>query len=247
MSIVIVTISFAALYSISTDYEYDTYTRIVDGEEAVNIDPREFEDEEDLLVSMAVDYFNVLSANDHIVGWINVPEVGYYPVMAYENNSFYLTHNEYDRYWGNGSIFMNTNSQFSFLDTALLHGHHIRNGKMFGSLVKYKDTKFFQKNDLVLVFDGENYYYYKPYTVFLLKDGVEYLTQNGLSEENRLEYMTSLYRRSSVKMEAGITPNLSEQILFLQTCDYTFTDARLVVGFYKVKTIQYDPLIHGPF
>lgn len=240
-------LAFAMVYSISVDYIYDTYIRITETNETIEIDPRQFEDEDELLRQMAIDYFNIKNKNEHIIGWINVPEIGYYPVMAYDNNTFYLDHDEYDRKWGNGSIFMNTESLHSFSDTALLHGHHIKNGRMFGSLVKYKDERFFQKNDVTLVFDGEYYYYYKQYTTFLLKDGKEWLIQHGLNEIEREEYMASLYRRSMVKMEEGLKPDLKEQMLFLQTCDYTYTDARLIVGFYRVKTVKYNPAIHGPF
>ena len=247
VSLILTTLAFAMVYSITVDYEYETYIRINEHNEEVEIDPRTFEDEDELLRQMAYDYFNVKNKNDNLIGWLNVPNIGYYPVMATDNNSFYLNHDEYDKYWGNGSVFMNTESLHSFVDTALLHGHHIRNGKMFGSLVKFKDEKFFQKNDLSLIFDGENFYYYKQYTTFLLKDGEEWIKQHGLNEVEREEYMSSLYRRSMVKMEEGLEPNLKEQMLFLQTCDYTFTDARLIVGFYRVRTIPYNPAIHGPF
>lgn len=247
ISCILLLISFASVYNTTVDYEYETYIRITETEKIEEIDPREFQNEDELLKNMAIDYFNVQSKNDKIVGWLNVPNIAYYPVMAYSDNQFYLTHNEYDRYSGNGIPFMNIESNYTFKDISLVHAHCCKSGKMFGKLRYYKDTKFFQKNDLICVFDGEYFYYYKPFSVFLIKDGVEFLKQKSLNESERLSYFESIYERSMTKMEEEIVPDLTAQILYLQTCDYTFTDARLIVASYCVRTIAYDPIIHGPF
>lgn len=248
-SFIILVVAFAAVYCSSTDFIYETYTRVITTTTEIveEIDPRTFQNEDELLKNMVIDFFNIKSKNDHIIGWLNVPNVGYFPVMAYSDNQFYLNHNEYDKYHANGTIFMNTASEFSFSDMALVHGHRLRSGKLFGTLKQYKDKKFFQQNDLILVFDGEYFYYYKPFSVFLVEDGVEYIKQSGLPGEERTAYLESIYKRSTVKMEEGLTPNLEEQILYLQTCDYSFDNARLIVATYRVRTIKYDPEIHGVF
>lgn len=243
LSICIMILSFSSLYVVSEE-DYQTYTRhdVSTGEDVV-VDPRDFPEEdgdEELMKQMAYDYFNLKGENDHCIGWLNIPDMGYYPVMAYTDNQFYLTHDDHDRYFTNGAIFMNTNSLFSFSDTALLHGHKLRSGKMFGNLNYYLENDFFQNNKEVLVFDGKFFYYYKQYTVFLVQDGVESITQNGLNETQRLEYMTSLYNRSRINMKDGENPLLENQMLFLQTCNYSFHDARLVVGLYATKAIQYE-------
>lgn len=240
---IVMLFSFASIYVVIED-DYQKYTRhdISTGED-VEVDPRDFpkdNNDNELLKQMAYDYFNLKEQNSHCIGWLNIPDIGYYPVMAYTDNQFYLTHNDQDKYSTNGAIFMNTASEFSFKDTALLHGHKLRSGKMFGNLDYYLQEKFFQNNGMVLVFDGEFFYYYKQYTVFLLKDGVESITQHGLDKDERLEYMTSLYNKSRISLKNGENPNLENQMLFLQTCNYSFEDARLVVGLYATKAIQYE-------
>lgn len=238
LAVFLLTLAFAAVYSCVNDYEYEIYIDRTSTEKTT-IDPRELQGDDELMKKMARDYFNLKAKNKHVVGWINVPNVCYYPIMMGKDNQFYLNHNEYDRYWPNGSIYMNTASGGSFDDMVLLHGHHLRSGRMFGMLEKFKNKGFFQNNDMTLVFDGTNFYYYKQYTVFLTKDGTR-LIRVGLEPDKRLEYFTGLYKKSMHPMSEGLTPDLTVAMLYLQTCDYTFHDARISVGMHRTRTIPYE-------
>lgn len=232
------TLAFAAVYSCVNDYEYEIYIDRTNTEKTT-IDPREIQNDDELMEKMARDYFRLKSKNKHVAGWINVPNVCYYPIMLGKDNQFYLTHNEYDRYWSNGSIFMNTASGGNFDDMVLLHGHHLRSGRMFGCLEKFKNRNFFQNNDMALVFDGLNFYYYKQYTVFLMKDGNS-LVKHMDDPEKRLSYFAGLYKKSMFPMSEGLSPDLTAPMLYLQTCDYTFHDARISVGMYRTRTVPYS-------
>lgn len=233
-------LSFASIYITSVDYEYATYVRVDEetGEEEI-VDTRDY-DEDELRTQMAFDYFNLKKQNSDTVAWLNVPNIGYYPIVAAEDNQFYLNHDEYKRNSSLGCPFLNTKSEKSFKDVALIHGHHIKNGRIFGSLKKYKDTEFFQTNDLICVFDGEYYYYYKPFTVFLYEDGEANLFKFGLVDTFRTKYVDRLLERSLAKMEVGAEINPHNQIIFLTTCDYQFTNARLCVGGIMVEQIKYE-------
>jgi sortase B len=224
----------------STDYQYQTYVRVdpVTKEETV-IDAREFNEYDELMEQMATDYFNIYDVNSDIVGWLNIPNIGYYPVTMGEDNQYYLTHNEYKEAATAGIPFMNTASGGSFKDIALIHGHHMKNGSMFGSLSKYKDEMFFQTNDKITVFDGEYLYVYQPFSVTLYEDGTGVPKVNSMTKEERLEYLNSLKDASMVKMADGVEIDLNNQILFLSTCDYTFTNARLLVGSVMVEKYKY--------
>ncbi len=245
-SVLITTIALAAVYSVTEDIPYESYERIVEEETQV-IDAREFSDAEELLLNMVIDYTNGKKANDNLIAWLNIPNAGYYPIMFGKDNQFYLKHNQYDKYSYAGSIFMNTNSLGSFDNVAQVHGHRMNNGTMFGNLKLYKNKSFFQKNETITVFDGKYFYFYKPYTVFILKDGAEYIKQSGMNFEERLEYMTSLKSRSLVPLQNNINPDLSADMLFLTTCDYSMKDGRLIVGCYRVDKLAYSPKVHGPF
>ena len=239
-SISIFLLSFSSLYIESSDYQYQTYVRInpITKEEEI-VDARVFEEDEDTtLQQMAMDYFAAYGVNNEVVGWLNIPNIGYYPVTMNEDNQFYLTHNERKENSIAGVPFMNNACGGSFEDIALIHGHHMKNGSMFGSLSKYKDSEFFKNNGLITVFDGEYLYYYKPFTVFLYEDGTDAIRLNKMEEDERLEYINSLRKKSIVTTDEEL--DLSKQVLFLSTCAYSFENARLTVGSVMVDKVPYN-------
>lgn len=233
LTILITLLSFTSFYCESTDYEYTVFS--LDENNIIN--PLLLSDEE-RIGQIANDYFEMKKINNDTIGWLNIPNVCYYPIM-YSGDQYYLRRDVYGNFSYAGSIFMNKNSLGTFDNTALLHGHHMKNGTMFASLRKYTYTDFFQENPCIEVFDGEHLCYYKPYTVLYIKDGVEFIQQQYEGEQ-RTEYFKSLYNRSEVKMEEGLEPTFEANMLFLSTCGYLFEDCRLVVGCYCVKTIPYN-------
>lgn len=240
ISFCIIFLSFSSLYIESTDYQYQSYVRInPDTNEEEIIDTRDISSYEELMQQMATDYFNIHDINEEVVGWLNIPNIGYYPIAMGTDNQYYLSHNEYKKYSIAGVPFMNTSCGGTFDDIALIHGHHMKNGSMFGSLSKYKDEQFFQTNDLISVFDGEYLYLYKPFTVMLYEDGTNTVKTNKMMKNERKEYLTSLMNESMVSIEDGSQIDLTKQVLFLSTCDYTFTNARLLVGCVMVEKIKY--------
>lgn len=241
VSFCIILLSFASIYIEAYDYQYQAYVRIdPETHEEEIVDAREFNSYDELMEQMAIDFFNIYEANNEVVGWLNIPNIGYYPVIMGKDNQYYLSHNEYKNYSQKGVPFMNTACNGSFKDIALIHGHHMKNGSMFGSLSKYKDEQFFQTNDLITVFDGEYLYVYQPFTVFLYEDGSDdNVKVGGMMKNERKKYLQSLADKSIVDMADNVKIDLKNQVLFLSTCDYSFTNARLCVGCVMVEKYEY--------
>lgn len=97
---------------------------------------------------MIEDFKNVSNFNRDIAGWINIPNVGYFPVMQCNNNSYYLSHNEYKEVEQNGAPFLDKDCD-GFRNVSLIYGHHYSSGKMFGGLEKYKEQDFSFKTSLL--------------------------------------------------------------------------------------------------
>lgn len=248
ISAVITLIALFTVYSISQDYIYNGYNRRIyinrDTDESSDshkdyteetIDTREM-DELTLEENMAIDFFNIKAVNDDIIGWINIPNVGYYPVMQTSNNSYYLSHNEYKEYEKQGVPFLDYRCN-GFRNTALIYGHHYTSGKMFGSLQKYKEKDFFYNNEYVTVFDGEKFYYYKPFTIYLFKTRTYAVKLNYDSLTERSDFLKGAAEASMY--ETNFT-GYNFQALFLQTCDYSFYNARLVLGFRLIGEKIYE-------
>lgn len=237
VSALIIFLSFFSLYIETTDYQYQSYIRINENNEEEVVDTRNLDNEE-LMKQMAQDYFTVKEKNLDVVGWLNIPNIGYYPVTMGEDNQFYLTHNEYKEYSKAGIPFMNTECGGSFKDIALIHGHHMKSGAMFGSLNKYQDEEFFKTNDLITVFDGEYLYFYKPFTVTIYADGgPDVPVVRGMSPTERLDYLKGLHEKSRIKTDDE--PQYG-QVLLLSTCDYSIKNGRLLIGAYVTEKIKYN-------
>lgn len=192
-------------------------------------------------LTIAEDFFKKAYENPNTKGWILIPNVCYYPVMYSSDNSFYLKHDSEDKYAKQGSIFLNGNGNPDFnSNVTLIHGHHMKVGTMFGKLKNYQESKdFFQTNPPIEIFDGEKIMYYKPFTVFLMKDGVEYIELDEKSPEEHSTYMNSFFERSKYEMKNPDDFNPEAKCIFLSTCDYSFDNARLVVGAYLIDSIDY--------
>ena len=70
-----------------------------------------------------------------------------YPVAQGKDNDWYL-HHTLDGTWnGAGTLFIDENNERPFKDfLTIIYGHHMRDGSMFGSLVKYRDPEYYQKH-----------------------------------------------------------------------------------------------------
>ena len=190
--------------------------------------------------NIAESYRQMKSVNDDTVGWLNIPNVGSYPVMWRENdNDFYLSHSSLGREFENGAIFMNGYCDGDFEDMSLLHGHHLKSGGMFGSLKKYKDDWFFNSNDLIEVYDGTNLKYYRPFSVFYYEDGVDLIQLSFTDQADKTKYVKSLLDKSMTSFDQQYEINTANDIMILSTCDYEFENCRLGVACYEVISVPY--------
>ena len=249
LSLVIAISAFASVYSVSQDLVYNTYTRKVrkpiypighvDGdemlpvgyeEEEIIIDPRTMELDE-LEQAMKTDYENLKAINPECKGWFNLSNIGYYPIMQTTDNNYYLHYNEYKEWYDAGAPFLDKKCA-GFEDVALIYGHHFTSGRMFGAMEKYKQADFFNGNDELVVYDGTNFRYYKPFTVYVFGSMTESVRMVFKDEQDRTEYLKKQQGRSLVYSEEQ---EYDSPALFFQTCDYTFYNARLVIGFRQVS------------
>lgn len=237
---------FSSFGAISQDYQFtyatDENGNIIDSsqthdvEKVIKEQPKDFPNKK-----IAEDFFKQKKANNDTIAWIMIPELAYYPIMYNNSNQFYLSHNNFKKFYPPGAIFMNRFSKGSFDNIALIHGHRMLNGTMFGSLGKYEDGNFFRNSKPIEVFDGKKIMYYKVYTVFLYKDGVQFVNQTKQKRgPERTKYFKKLASLSRAKVEKDLNINYDADMLFLQTCDYDFDNARLIIGAYKLGEVSFN-------
>lgn len=101
-----------------------------------------------------IDFDALRVLNDEICAWIYVPNTNIdYPVAAGDDNDYYISHDANKEQSRAGAIFLDYNSDPSFLDKhTLVYGHRMNDGSMFADLHKYENDKFLQENPEVFIY-----------------------------------------------------------------------------------------------
>lgn len=171
-------------------------------------------------------------ANGDLVGWLHIPDVIDQPVL-YRNNVYYETHDFYGRESTAGAIFLDyIHPLTATLQNVLLHGHNMKDGAMFGRLLRYyRDADFLREHGIV---HFDTLYEEGVYAVFAVLvasfdrqsehyfDAFSYGTYRG--DEEFEAYIAAIQARSlyDVPIEIGA----QDAILTLSTC---LGEDRLVV------------------
>ena len=171
--------------------------------------------------------------NSDIKGWIKIDntEVNN-PVVQTVDNSFYLEHDVAKNKNINGTIFIEkindvSNAKKLQGQNIILYGHHIKDGSMFGSLEKFRDSEFFKANETIYFDIFPNSYKFQVFGVYLVNEDFDYRNTMLGNGENINNLLDRLKDKSLQNRDVTLTPD--DTILTLSTCEYDFEDARLVV------------------
>lgn len=196
-----------------------------------------------------IDWKKLKKVNDEIVGWIQINKTKIdYPVLNHEGDDrsyqYYLSHNykgDYDSY---GSIFVDYRCKKNVKSkNAILHGHHMNDGSMFGDLLKYggttADMDFYKKAPTIKFDTPDGNAVYKIISVFktntLSSHGefFNYMIGDFQNEKDFMNYVYNVRIRSMINCPVDV--NEDDTLLTLSTCSYEFTNFRTVVVARKVR------------
>lgn len=202
----------------------------------------------------AQDWDALKKINKEIVAWITIDGTKIdYPVLEHkgdtEYNQYYLNRT-YKKDWsGFGSIFVDYRSKKSVKSkNVILHGHNIRDGSMFHSLVDYGDLKgnlnYYKKHPVIEFNTPEGDQKYKIISVFktnVLYDHGYFFNYMQGSFHSDAEFMNFVYNcRVRSLINCPVMVNEDDQLLTLSTCSYEFTNWRTVVVARKLREGEND-------
>ena len=169
----------------------------------------------------------IMNDNIDTVGWIIVPGTNInYPVVQYEDNSYYLNHDFDNQLNSSGWIFLDSNNQMTD-HNLVLYGHHRRDGSMFGSIDLLFNPNFYSQEREIIWITLDETIHYTVFSVYKTNPSDSYHDLNFSSfKEKTNEFFN--------KSEISILETMEEpsQILTLSTCHDNNRD-RLVVHAYK--------------
>lgn len=188
------------------------------------------------------EYKKMYNLNKRLIGWLKIADIGIdNPVVQTNNNEFYLDHDFYQNKDQNGTLFMDKDCDVLKPSTNwIIYGHHMKNGKMFGNLIKYESEDYYKKHP---TFTFDTIYEKGTYEIMYVFRSKVYSEEDivfkyyqfidALSEQEFNSYMNEMAAMSLY--DTGVTAKYTDQLLTLSTCDY-YTDAGRFVIVAKKKS-----------
>ncbi len=177
--------------------------------------------------------------NNDLAGWIKIAgTVVDYPVMyTPQDGEFYLyrTFEKQDDPSKQGCIFIDKHCSIDPRDDNLLiHGHNMKNGSMFHTLIEYEKEEFYKQHPIIEFSTLYRVDEYEIAAVFLSKiynktdDAFKfYQFYDAKTKEEFDGFVKNIKDRALY--ETGITPQYGDRLITLSTCEYSQENGRIVV------------------
>jgi len=165
-----------------------------------------------------------------VVGWLTVPNTKIdYPFVQGADNDHYLHLDLDQRRSAAGTIFMDfrNNSDFSDFNT-IFHGHHMKNGSMFGTIQHFNNQAFFNTNRTGTIFLTNATYEieFMAFVVIAPNDAMIY-NPTITAEVDQIAFLDHVRRTARYYRDIGVTAD--DRMITLSTGNYEFHNARMVL------------------
>lgn len=194
-------------------------------------------------------YVGLHEINPDMVGWLTIPDsIIDYPVMQTVNDEvYYLKIDFYGQPNENGCLILDADSVVGTGTSAykyeegeapstnlIIHGHNMKSGEMFGSLLKYKDEAYGKEHNIIYfdsLYEEREYeliavffsqVYYRDDNVFKYYKFFRADTQDEFDDWYTNIKDLSLY-------DTGVTAEYGDKFITLSCCSYQTEDGRFVV------------------
>jgi len=166
--------------------------------------------------------------NEDSAAWLYSPDtVIDYPVMKADDYNYYLNHLPDGTVNLNGSLFIDYNCAPDFSDRlTVIYGHHMKSGKMFGSLKGYKNQSYYEDNPFMYLYTDKGNYRVDLIYGCVIGAG-QWREQAFMFEENVGELMQ--YAAYNTTFKSDIEYEEGDRVVVLSTCSYEFDEARYAV------------------
>jgi len=187
-------------------------------------------DEEKTTSSPLMDFSKIQGVNSEIIAWLTIPGTMIdYPVAQTDNNDYYLNHDMRKKANANGTLFLDYRAHADFSDfSSVIYGHHMRSGRMFQNLVKFKDKAFFDEHTAGMLYTPDKTWRLEIFAVTVVRADSELYQYAFPSVSGRGAHLAMIREASMYYREIGVSAD--DRILLLSTCSYEYRDARTILA-----------------
>lgn len=195
----------------------------------------------------------VYSYNKDAIAWLSVDSTAINNVVmqTIDDEEFYLKKNEKGHYSAAGCLILDTDSivgkgtkstGYSTKPSTnlIIHGHHMKNGTMFGDLDKYKDQSYGNSHKIIKLTTLEESREYQVISVFYSQvydvsmDVFKYYQFFQADTQAEFDSWYNSIKGLSI-YDTGVTASFGDEFITLSTCAYQTDDGRFVVVGKRVK------------
>ena len=189
--------------------------------------------------SSETSFESLFSENSDMVGWIFIEGTGVnYPVMQTKNSpNYYLKRNFKRAYSDLGVPYVQENCDLSASDNIIIYGHHIKGGKMFGSLDKFTSKSFYDKHRIIQFNTLTEQREYQIIAVFktITYSASGFRYYDFVNAEDEADFNAYVSRCKELALyDTGVTAKYGDRLLTLSTCKRFAENGRLVVVAKKI-------------
>lgn len=183
-----------------------------------------------------VDFKKLKKKNSDTVAYLKVNNTNVdYVVVKGTDNSYYLRHNFKKEISKTGWIFADYRNKFDGSDkNIVVFGHNMRSGKMFGSLKKILNIKWYtnEENKYITFITEDGAHIYEVFSIYRIRVEDYYINTRFYNNDEFLTFVNRLKSRSIY--DYNVKLNKEDKILTLSTCN-TGSTYRTVLHAKKIK------------
>ena len=194
--------------------------------EAVPVDPEALRE---------IDWEELKSLNPDIVAWVYIPDTKIdTPVVWSGDNEKYLYlglngKKSYETIFADGESTPDMSGRH-----CILYGHHMKNGKGFTDICRFKDEKFFEKHDRVYVYTPEKAFVLEP-AACLYCDPEPVRRRTVFADDMELDtYLDEMTADCAFRKDVTDP----EQVFSLTTCSYERENVRTILYCTPVQVVD---------
>ena len=170
------------------------------------------------------------SQNHDCVGWLAIEGTNInYPVMYTPQEQDYYLRRGFDKSDSySGSLFVAVPWTYGH---TLIYGHNMKDGAMFGDLIKYKEEAYFQAHPAIqfdTLLETGTYQILAAFESQAVEGVFDYWSYVDLSEEDRFRSYVEQVKAAAC-YETGVSASYGDVLLTLSTCSYHADEGRFVV------------------
>ncbi len=167
--------------------------------------------------------------NPDVLGWLTIDDTHIdYPVVIGETDMEYVNKDVYGDFALSGSIFMDSDNARDLSDAyTLVYGHHMDNGAMFGDVVEFVNTDYFESHP-----SGTLYLPNATYTIEIFAcvqvDAFDSMIYDPLAQDDDVSELLHYVDEIAVQSRyIGVQP--TDKVIGLSTCAEAETNGRVVI------------------